>query len=207
MTVESPRILEVAMEMALPKDLLDRIAAQFGPEKAKQCAMSTSVGGIGPLLRERVIEQGDAGVDVVGVSLMYESVWSQAWHEWGQINLQRFLVGPVLRKVLKATDYGFDLTFFDGTTSRVSVWEADYGKSKVYFLDAPEIGDMVYPGPKDSPRGTENPSLYSHIHRLKQSWLVGRGALMLAKKMNRAPSIAVLSETPTFFCSPPLGRR
>lgn len=195
----SPLILEVAMEMALPKDILDQVAGRFGPEKARQCAMSTSVGGIGPLLRERVMEQGDAGINVIGVSLLYDSVWIQAWHEWGQINLQRHMVGPVLRQVLKPTHFAFDLTFFDDTTERVEVWEAVFGKSKVYFLDCPSIGDMVYPGPKDSPRGTENPFLFSHLHRLKQSWLVGRGALALMKKMGKAPDISVLSETPTFF--------
>ncbi len=187
------------MEMALPKDILDNIAAHVGPEKARQCAMSTSVGGIGPLLRERVTGQGEAGINVIGVSLLYDAVWIQAWHEWGQINLQKHAVGPALRKILKPTTYAFDLTFFDGTTHHVDVWEAMYGSSPVYFLDCPAVADMVYPGPKDSPRGTENPSLYSHLHRLKQSWLVGRGALMLMKKMGKAPDIAVLSETPTFF--------
>lgn len=187
------------MEMALPKDILDRVATRFGPEKARQCAMSTSVGGIGPLLRERVTSQGDAGINVVGVSLLYDTVWIQAWHEWGQINLQKHSVGPALRQILKPTDYAFEIPFFDGTNARVDVWEAAYGNSKVYFLDSPLIADMVYPGPKDSPRGTSNPSLYSHLHRLKQSWLVGRGALYLMKKMGHAPDIAVLSETPTFF--------
>lgn len=187
------------MEMALPKDILDTIARSFGPEEARHCAMSTSVGGIGPLLRERVIEQGDTGLDVVGVSLMYETVWVQSWYEWGQINLQKKAVAPTLRKVFERTDLGFDLAFFDGSTHHVDVWKTMYGKAAVYFLDCPQITDIVYPGPKDAPKGTDNPSAYSHLHRLKQSWLIGRGALMLAKNLNRKPDIVVLSETPTFF--------
>lgn len=104
-------VVEVAMEMAFPHDFLDAITKQFGPEITRSCAMSTSVGGIGPLLKERVIEQGEKGLNVVGVSLLYESVWAQAWHEWGQINLQKRNVGKVLRQVLTPTDLGFSLTF------------------------------------------------------------------------------------------------
>src|SRR5438874_211643 len=95
-----PKILEVAMEMALPYEFLTRISQKINPQAARECAMSTSVGGIGPLLRERIFGQAAAGVDVIGVSLLYESVWVQVWHEWGQINLQKRKVGPVLRQFL-----------------------------------------------------------------------------------------------------------
>ncbi len=194
------KIVEVAMEMALPQSVLEEIARRFGPEKARDAAMSTSVGGIGPLLRERIFGQAEAGLDLMGVSLLYESVWVQAWHEWGQLNLQKRNIGKELRQVMAPrADLGFDLTFFDGKTARVEVWELAYGPAKVYFLSSPEITDVVYPGPKDMPHPPVNPYAWAHEFRLKQSWLVGRGALMLSKKLNRAPNITVLSETPTIF--------
>lgn len=194
-------ILEVAMEMALPHSFLESLAKRFGPKKARECAMSTSVGGIGPLLRERVIAQSEAGLNVVGVSLLYNTVWAQAWHEWGQINLQKRNVGNALKASLtRRTDLEFPLTFFDGQIVLVEVWEIPYGKAVCYFLSAPDITDTVYPGPKDMPQGmAPNAHVWSHDIRLKQSWLVGRGALALSKKLQRKPSITLLSETPTFF--------
>lgn len=188
------------MEMAFPREFLGAIAKKFGPEQARSCAMSTSVGGIGPLIKERVIEQGEVGLNVIGVSLLYESVWAQAWHEWGQINLQKRDVGKTLRQMLMPTNLGFPLTFFDDLTLNVEVWSLPYGKAPVYFLAAPPITNIVYPGPKDMPLNSkQNAHVWAHEIRLKHSWLVGRGALHLAKRLNTAPEIIVLSETPTIF--------
>ncbi len=195
----NPKILEVAMEIALPFDFLERVSSRFGSEKARECAMSTSVGGIGPLLRERIAAQSEAGIDVIGVTLLYESVWVQTWHEWGQITLQRRSVGRELRDIFNKTDLGFPLTMFDGTTVDVEVWQTPYDGASVYFLSSPSITGVVYPGPKDMPAGTGNAFAWSHDLRLKQSWLVGRGALVLSKKLARKPDISILSETPTIF--------
>ncbi len=193
-------ILEVAMELALPRPFLDAVAKRFGPEKARECAMSTSVGGIGPLLRERVMDQGDAGLNVIGVSLLYETVWVQAWHEWGQINLQKRMVGEAMRAFLEPTDLGFSLALFNGNTVDVQVWKLNYGKAAVYFLAAPPITDIVYPGPKDMPQQTnQDANVWSHETRLLQSWIVGRGALALCKKLGQKPGVVILSETPTLF--------
>jgi glucan phosphorylase len=188
------------MEMALPTSFLEKIPTDFGASNARNAAMSPSVGGIGPLLRERVTEQGDQGVRVIGVSLLYEAVWVQAWHEWGQINLQKQSVGAMLRSRLQKTDLGFEITFFDGEKTNVDVWALPYGKATVYFLSAPAITEVVYPGPNDMPKNASNNSaLWAHIMRLKHSWLVGRGALQLIKKLGTPPDITVLSETPTLF--------
>jgi len=194
-----PMILEVAMEIAFPHDFLEGIAKKFNAQTARECAMSTSVGGIGPLLKERIIDQSVGGLNVVGVTLLYESVWVQAWHEWGQINLQKKGVGKILREVLSPTDFKFPLTFFDGQIVEVEVWKLGYGQATVYFLAAPSITNVVYPGPKDAPAGSPNPHAWAHEWRLKQSWLVGRGALELAQKLGAKPGIVVLSETPTIF--------
>jgi glucan phosphorylase len=194
-----PTILEVAMEIALPHEFLERVAARFGPDKARDCAMSTSVGGIGPLLRERIVAQAEAGIDVVGVTLMYDAVWVQTWHEWGQITLQKRDLGRQIREIMTKTDLGFPLTMFDGTTVDVEVWQTSYGRATVYFLSAPKITEVVYPGPKDMPAGSSNAYAWAHDIRLKHSWLVGRGALALLKKLGRRIDIGVLSETPTIF--------
>lgn len=193
------QITEVAMEVALPQNTVDEIARKFGPDKARECAMSVSVGGIGPLLRERLYAQSELGLDVIGITLLYETVWVQIWQEWGQLNLEKRPVGKELRQVFFQTDLGFNLTFFDGKTAHVDVWELPYGKAKVYFLSCPLISDVVYPGAKDMPRSVSNPHAASHEHRLKQSWLIGRGALILAKKLERQARLSVLSETPTLL--------
>ncbi|MFN0118210.1 MAG: glycogen/starch/alpha-glucan phosphorylase [Elusimicrobiota bacterium] len=194
-----PKVVEVAMEISFPRALLEKIGINASPQKAREAAMSTSVGGIGPLLRERIAEQSTQDIDVIGVTLLYESVWIQTWHEWGQINLNKKKIGETLRQFLTPTDISFDLEIFDGTTIKVTAWKLLYEKSEVYFLSAPSITDVVYPGPKDAPADSENPGLWAHLQRLKHSWVVGRGALELSKQLNRRVDIITLSETPSLF--------
>src|SRR4051812_27249188 len=122
MSREKLSIVEVAMELAFPHDFLESFAKKFGPQRAREAAMSTSVGGIGPLLKERVIEQARAGLDVIGVTLLYDAVWVQTWHEWGQLNLQKRNVSRELRQALTPTTLGFSLTMFDGQSVDVEVW-------------------------------------------------------------------------------------
>jgi hypothetical protein len=49
------------MEMSLTPEILSAVEKRFGLEAAQAAGMSTSVGGIGPLLRERVIAQQNKG--------------------------------------------------------------------------------------------------------------------------------------------------
>ncbi len=191
--------LEIAMEVAFPQDLLEQIAKKFGAEKARECAMSTSVGGIGPLLKDRVFGQAELGWNIIGVSLLYDRVWVQSWHEWGQLNLQKREVMSVLKNLLIRSGLDFEMPGLDGKPLAVEVWEWNYGKGKVYFLSSPPITDVVYPGPKDAPHDITNPHQWSHEFRLKQGWLLGRGALTFAKKINQRPNVVTLSETPTIF--------
>src|SRR5690349_9679158 len=123
MTDQPQFILEIAMELAFPKTLLDQIAKTFGPDKSREAAMSTSVGGIGPLIKDRIFGQTSLGLEIMGVSLLYDRVWTQAWHEWGQLNLQKRNIKDELKKSLKPTPHGFDLTMFDGEKISVEVWE------------------------------------------------------------------------------------
>jgi glucan phosphorylase len=192
-------VLEIAMEMAFPPMFLEEIAKKAGAESARHAAMSTSVGGIGPLLKDRVIVQAEEGTPVTAVSLLYDKVWIQAWHEWGQLNLQKRDIAHTIKKFLTPTDLGFELTMLDDQKVLVEVWKLAYGGADSYFLSCAPITDVVYPGPKDAPRTSPNPSQWSHEFRLKQSWLLGRGALTLAKKLNLKPDVVVLSETPTLF--------
>lgn len=194
------KVMEVAMELGLPKPVLDKIAQKFGPAEAQECAMSTSVGGIGPLLRERIYAQAELGVQVVTVSLLYDSVWIQSWHEWGQINLAKKKTTDALRKTLEPTTLDFELSLFDGQNIQVKVWKQNFDHAAAYFLDVPDISNLVYPGPVDAPGNASDAEGWAHRQRLKQSWLVGRGALALCKKLAWTPDIVVLSETPTFFC-------
>lgn len=198
------RVLEVAMEMSLTPPLMEAIYKKFGSEAAQASAMSTSVGGIGPLLRERVIALGDMGVDVVGVSLLYDTVWCQGWQGWNHLYLDRRPAGKYLREVLEDTGLVLNLSFFDGTRHDVRVWKAPYGKAPVYFLDCPGVSDVVYPCSEDAPRGTPNAFEWADRQRMMHSWLAGRGALALAKALDFRPDVIVQSETPTLFGHPRL---
>jgi glucan phosphorylase len=169
-------VLEVAMEMALTDELLERIAKEAGPQAARHAAMSTSVGGIGPLLRERIIAQAELGLNVVGVSLLYETVWCQGWQAWNHLLLERRPIGDAVRRVLEPTPLTLSITLFDGSTVSVKVWKSAFGAAPVYYLDCPQIADVVYPCQEDAPQGTPNPGEWEHLQRLRHSWLVGRGA-------------------------------
>jgi len=193
------RILEVAMEIALPPELLDAIFQRYGLRPTRDAAMSTSVGGIGPLLRERLIAQAEEGVDVIGVTLLYQSTWIQSWFEWGQLHLEKRDAAPYLRETLKDTGIDLKLTLFDGASVTAHVWQADYRKARVYFLDSPPITQVVYPSEEDAPPKHPHPNAWSDDIRHRQSWLIGRGSLALAKALGFAPDLIVQSETPTFF--------
>ncbi len=193
------RILEVAMEIALPPELLEALYKRYGFRPTREAAMSTSVGGIGPLLRERIIAQAEQDMEVLGVSLLYQTTWIQSWFDWGQLHLEKREVVSYLREFLKDTGIDLSITLFDETTVKARVWETPYGKTKVYFLDCPLITQVVYPSEEDAPPKHPQPNAWSEDARHRQSWLVGRGALALAKTLGFTPDIIVQSETPTFF--------
>lgn len=200
----SRAVLEVAMEMALTPEVLSAIDKKFGLAGAQAAGMSTSVGGIGPLLRERVIAQAEQGTNVIGVSLLYNTVWSQGWHDWNHLLLERVAAGRYLREVLEDPGINLDLELFDGRHVSVKAWKAAYGSGTVYFLDCPEITDVVYPCAEDAPIKTPDPNAWAEQQRLFHSWLVGRGALALCKNIGFRPDVVVLSETPTLFGHPEL---
>jgi len=193
------KVIEIAMEIAYTPELIDAVRQRFGMRPARDVAMSTSVGGIGPLLRERIVGQARKGVEVIGVTLLYESVWIQSWFEWGQLHLEKREAAPHIREFLKDTGMTLSLTMFDGTMVTAKVWQASYDKAPVYFLDCPEITQVVYPSEEDAPPKHAHPGAWSEDMRYRHSWLVGRGALALAKALNFQPAMIVLSETPTIF--------
>lgn len=192
-------IVEVAMEIALTPLILKAIEDEMGLYAAVRAAMSTSVGGIGPLLRERIISQAELGADIVGVTLLYSRVWLQRWHFWGQFYLEKGDAACYVRPLLKRINKKITVIMPDGNEIKIDAWEAKYGKAKVYFLDAPEVTNIVYPGPEDAPPEIKDPAGWSTKMRLKQSWVLGRGTLKLLKMLGVKPDTIVLSETPTLF--------
>src|ERR1700712_1394268 len=86
-TEPTMKVLEIAMAIAFTPEVLEAVAKRYGFRAARDAAMSTSVGGIGPLLRERIVAQADLGIEVIGVSLLYEKTWVQSWFDWGQLHL------------------------------------------------------------------------------------------------------------------------
>lgn len=198
---EKIAVVEVAMEIAHTSETLQKIFEKRGAQIARACAMSNSVGGIGPLLKERIAAQSELGIDIIGVSLLYNHVWIQQIYPWGQIYIEKKEVGSSLQTVLEDTGIKFDFELADHSHCEVKVWKSLYGKASVYFLDAPEIANVVYPGPEDAPADTPNTHEWVESQKLKQSWLIGRGTLVLLKLLNKKPDFIVQSETPTFFAN------
>ena len=192
------------MEIAFTPEVLEAVAKRFGFRAARDAAMSTSVGGIGPLLRERIVAQADLDIGVVGVSLLYQKTWVQSWFDWGQLHLEKRDVGTCLRDILKDSGMTLNLPLFDDTVVDVRVWHADFGKARVYYLDAPAINQVVYPSEEDAPTKQPRAAAWGDDLRNRQSWVVGRGALALAKALQFSPDVIVLSETPTLFGHPRL---
>lgn len=197
--MEKQNIIEIAMEIALPPKVLQDIEKKAGIYAAIRAAMSTSVGGIGPLLRDRIIAQSELGVNVIGISLIYDSVWIQRWQAWGQFYLESGKSADYIRPFLKKLDQQITVKMFSGEQVEITVWEAEYGNAKTYFLDAPNIGNIVYPGPEDAPIEAEDAQKWADNARARQSWVLGRGGLELLKLLKIEPNVIVLSETPTVF--------
>ena len=194
-------IAEVAMEIAYHSDLLNQIVKRYGANLARACAMSSSVGGIGPLLKERIIAQAELGVEVIGISLLYENVWIQGFQKWGQIYIEKKKVGSYLKEFLEKCDFKLNLEMPDSTQIEINVWKTPLGKGVVFYLEMPEIASVIYPGPEDAPPSEKNVGEWIENQKLKQSWLIGRGALALLKALNKKPSFIIQSETPTFFAN------
>src|SRR5207248_9277432 len=97
------KILEVAMEIALPPEILDAIFQRFGLRPTRDAAMSTSVGGIGPLLRDRLMAQAESGLEAIGITLLYGATWIQSWFDWGQLHLEKRDVFSMMREFLNDT--------------------------------------------------------------------------------------------------------
>jgi glycogen phosphorylase len=190
-------VVEVAMEVAFPPSFLETIRSRFGARPTRDCAMSTSVGGIGPLLRDRLVAQGEKGIHAIGVTFLYETTWIQSWFDWGQLHLEKRDVAPYLREVLKDTGLTLKVKMYDGSIVDVKVWQLDMGKARLYLLDAPPITHVVYPSDEDAPHKTPNPGQWAEKLRFQQNWLIGRGTLSLLKALKISPDIVILSETPT----------
>lgn len=195
------KIIEVAMEIAYPPSLLEAVRARYGFRPTREVAMSSSVGGIGPLLRERIIGQAEKGIEVIGVTLLYEMTWIQSWFEWGQLHLEKREVLPYLREFLKDTGLELKLPMYDGSEIKVKAWQLAYDRATVYFLEAPPLTQIVYPSEEDAPPKQARPAAWAEELRHRQSWLIGRGALALAKALNFQADWIVQSETPTFFAN------
>ncbi len=194
-------IVESAMEIAHSQEVLDRIAEKYGKERARACAMSNSVGGIGPLLKERIPAQAELGHEIIGVSLLYDHVWTQGFYQWGQIYIEKKSVGARLREILENPGLRLSLEFPDGTQKTINVWKETRGKASVYFLDYRDVSDVVYPGPEDAPKDAADAHAWVENQKMLQSWLIGRGTLALLKALNKKPDIIVQSETPTLFAN------
>ena len=194
-------VVEVAMEIAYSREVLEAVAMKYGGDRARACAMSNSVGGIGPLLKERIPAQAELGMEVIGVSLLYDSVWIQGFYQWGQIYIEKRKTGKHLREVLEDTGIEFSLEMPDHSHADIKVWKMGLGKGHVYLLDSPGIANVVYPGPEDAPHDHPNSVEWVENQKINQSWLVGRGALALLKALNKKADFIVQSETPTFFAN------
>ncbi|MBV9080410.1 MAG: glycogen/starch/alpha-glucan phosphorylase, partial [Elusimicrobia bacterium] len=204
--VADKTIVEVTMEMALSGKAFERMT-ELGIDHDMQvaAAMATSTGGIGPLLKERVIALGDLGAKAIGFSLLYEHVWVQKIEKYDdgrpdRIWQEKVKVGDAFRKILEpAGEIELPMAEQDEhnparrPTVKVKVWKSPpgmYGKSTVYFFDNPQVADVVYPGNADAPG-------YMEGMRRMQNWIVGRGSLAMLKKLNVKPDITVMSEMPS----------
>ena len=149
-------IVEVAMEIALTPELLNTIAEKWSPSAARESAMTTSVGGIGPLLRERIIAEAENEQERSGLSLLSDKVWVQRWQIWGQLYLEKKPSLKYIQSVLRKESWQITVAMNDGSPVEATVWRAPYGKAVVYFLHCPGITSVVYPGIEDAPPGVKD---------------------------------------------------
>lgn len=209
--LQDQHIVEVTMELALAQSIERRVIQRLREqgrddgeiERIRQAvAMSTSVGGLGPLLKERITLQAELGARVSAVTLLYDAVWVQRGE--GLQPTAPVAVGEILRRALEETGVVLPLTLFDGTTVRARVFKSrngDYGKAAVYFLDAPEVLKTAYIGEADAPEGTADRSAWRWEALRKQEWLLGRGTLVLLRALGPSarPDVQVLNEAAAVF--------
>ena len=121
-----------------PPDLLETLHRRFGMRPTREAAMSTSVGGIGPLLRDRIVGQAEAGLQVIGITLLYETTWIRAGSNGSQIHLEKREVAPYLREVLRDTGLVLILpALHNDTPIHAASNNWPFGKGRIYFLRLP----------------------------------------------------------------------
>lgn len=206
------KIAEVTMEMALSGEMLERLEQKLAEDRSltpeqrdeemRKAAMSTSVGGIGPLLKERLIAQGELGADVVGVSLLYDHVYVQKTLPDGTMVHVKESVTSHLQELLEPAGE-VSISMYDGMPIKVKVLKAPagtYGKGTQYFLSVGDITEtiggramVVYAGKSDV--GARQ----KEAVEFNQRWILGRGTLALMKMLGQAPDLIVMSETAAMF--------
>jgi len=197
-------IIEASLEMGLTPEMFKEIDSwkeqDISHEEIKRrLAMAQSVGGIGPLLPERIIAQAELGAKVTGFVPLYEHVYFQDKSN-GFFNQNLVPSGKYLRKLLGEAVDEIQLQMYDESVVNIKIFKMNYKNAEVYFLDAPDIFNVAYPGHADVRQQNET----KDILRFRQEWVLGRGLLKYLKHIDRKPDFIIQSEAHTLFTHPHL---
>jgi glucan phosphorylase len=217
-------IVEVTAELALSNEMQSLLWQELMKDESlnndarealmREVTMATSVGGIGPLLGERIRSLSKFGADTVAVSLLYKWVWVQKINADLSLTLEPHEIGHYLKKIL--TNVGEVLVkMHTGEEVMVRLWQAPpecYDGARVYFLEVPDAiktlgleptemnavpgrSSVVYPGWSDAAHKKDN-------LEIAQKWILGRGALALLGQEKIDPGFIIISEMFAAFADP-----
>ena len=179
--------------------LAQHTIAYFSLEFAIHNSLPLYAGGLGVLAGDYCKESSDLGLPMVGIGFMYpqgyfhQHISADGWQEefYEQLNFGEAPISPVL------TAEGQPMTVeapLDMRSVRVSIWQANVGRVKLYLLDTNVEGN--------SPSDRElSARLYAGDQeiRLQQQIIIGIGGVRVLRALGTEPVIWHANEGYTAF--------
>jgi starch phosphorylase len=180
-------------------NLAKHTIAYFSLEFAIHNSLPLYAGGLGVLAGDYCKESSDLGLPVVGVGFMYpqgyfhQHISADGWQEevYEQLNFSEAPISPVL------TTEGQPVTVevpLDMRSVRVTVWQVNIGRMKLYLLDTNVEGNS-------QPERELSARLYAGDQetRLQKQIIIGIGGVRVLRALGIKPTIWHANEGYTAF--------
>ena len=169
--------------------LTQHVIAYFSPEFAIHNSLPIYAGGLGVLAGDYCKEASDLGLPMIGVGFMYpkgyfhQHISADGWQEevYDQLNFNEAPVTQVLNSKGQPVNVEIPL---DARSVRVTVWQVNVGRVKLYLLDSNVEGNSpsdcqlsacLYAGDRES--------------RLQQEIVLGIGGVRILRALGIEPVV------------------
>jgi len=175
------------------------LVAYFSAEFGIHECLPVYAGGLGILAGDHLKSASDLGIDMVGVSLLYQAYFRQylnvdGWQQ--EVYVESDAYSMPIELVRKKDGQPVTITVeYPGRKVQVRIWSVDVGRVKLYLLD-PNI-------PENTPQDRAiTGSIYEGDRemRIRQEILLGIGGMRALTEMGIEPTVCHINEGYAAFC-------